>query len=152
VHVSTVRTRCDMAFELGFSEFSGPIRLGACRCMGLVGWRTSALLAWVALLRDPACAVASLGAIAPCGPPDLDYFSAMGKGNVDGIGLQHSADAAAAQRMPAAERNGVLGLTEDQVNRSAAGQRPGLRVARLARPFSRIGCRPRCHDWLPWHL
>jgi hypothetical protein len=45
----------------------------------------------------------------------------MGKGNVDGIGLQRSAGPAA-QRMPAAERNGVLGLTEDQVNRSAAGQ------------------------------
>ncbi len=82
-------------------------------------------LACAALLRDLVCAVASLGAIAPYGPLDLDYFGGMGQENVDDIKLQ-LADPAAARRKLVSDREGVLGMTEDQVGGFAADSEQGF--------------------------
>jgi hypothetical protein len=54
--------------------------------------------------------------------------------------------------MPGSERKGVLGMTEDQVNGSAAGSDQGFPVARLARRCGGAGCQPRSHDWLLSHF
>ena len=82
-------------------------------------------LACAALLPDLVCAVASLGAIAPYGPPDLDYFAGMGQENVDDIKLQ-LADPASARRKLVSDREGVLSMTEDQVGGYAADSDQGF--------------------------
>jgi pimeloyl-ACP methyl ester carboxylesterase len=88
-------------------------------------------LACAALLPDLVCAVASLGAIAPYGPSDLDYFSGMGQENVADMQLQ-LCDPAAAQRKLAADRAGLLGMSVDQISGFAAD--PGAGFASLVSP------------------
>ena len=82
-------------------------------------------LACAALLPDLVCAVASLAAIAPYGPADLDYFGGMGQENVDDIKLQLS-DPEAAKRKVVLDRDGVLSMTEDQVGGYAADDEQGF--------------------------
>lgn len=82
-------------------------------------------LACAALLPGLVCAVASLGAIAPYGPSDLDYFGGMGQENVDDIKLQ-LADPEAAKRKLVLDRDGVLSMTEDQVGGYAADDEQGF--------------------------
>jgi pimeloyl-ACP methyl ester carboxylesterase len=76
-------------------------------------------LADAALLPDLVCAAASLGAIAPYDQTDLDYFSGMGQDNVDDIKLQLR-DPGAAQRKLAADRDGVMSTTPEQVSEAFA--------------------------------
>lgn len=64
-------------------------------------------LACAALLPDLVCAVASLAAIAPYGPSDLDYFTDMGRDNVDDIQLE-LADPESARRKLALDRTQML--------------------------------------------
>lgn len=71
-------------------------------------------LACAALLPDLVCAVASLAAIAPYGPSDLDYFTGMGQDNVDDIKLMLH-DREAARRKVATDREGILAATADQI-------------------------------------
>ncbi len=82
-------------------------------------------LACAALLPDLVCAVASLGAIAPYGSPGLDYFAGMGQENVDDIKLQLD-DPGAALRKLILDRDGILGMTEDQVEGYAADNEQGF--------------------------
>jgi hypothetical protein len=53
--------------------------------------------------------------------------------------------------MPASERKGVPGMTEDQVNGSAAGSDQGFESL-VSPDDAATGCRPRSHDWLPSHF
>jgi pimeloyl-ACP methyl ester carboxylesterase len=101
-------------------------------------------LACAALLPDLVCAVASLGAIAPYGPPDLDYFAGMGQENVDDIKLQ-LADPAAAHRKLLSDREGVLGMTADQVGGSAADSEEGF--ASLVSPEDAAAMRAGLGQW-----
>ncbi|HEY1652345.1 MAG TPA: alpha/beta fold hydrolase [Acidimicrobiales bacterium] len=71
-------------------------------------------LACAALLPDLVCAVASLAAIAPYGPPDLDYFTGMGQDNVDDIELLFR-DREAARRKVASDREDVMAATAEQI-------------------------------------
>lgn len=71
-------------------------------------------LACAALLPDLVCAAASLAAIAPYGPADLDYFTGMGQDNVDDIKLLLR-DREAAHRKVASDREGILAASADQV-------------------------------------
>jgi pimeloyl-ACP methyl ester carboxylesterase len=71
-------------------------------------------LACAALLPDLVCAVASLAAIAPYGPADLDFFTGMGQDNVDDIELILR-DRDAARRKVASDREGVMAATADQI-------------------------------------
>jgi pimeloyl-ACP methyl ester carboxylesterase len=74
-------------------------------------------LACAALLPDLACAVASLGAIAPYGPEDLDYFSGMGQDNVDDFNLTLR-DPDAARRKLVFDREALMAATADQITAS----------------------------------
>jgi pimeloyl-ACP methyl ester carboxylesterase len=89
-------------------------------CVGVWGWSGGGphALACAALLPDLVCAVASLGAIAPYGGPDLDYFAGMGQENVDDIKLQ-LAEPATAHRKMVMDRDGILSMTQDQVDNAA---------------------------------
>jgi pimeloyl-ACP methyl ester carboxylesterase len=71
-------------------------------------------LACAALLPDLVCAVASLAAIAPYGPTDLDYFTGMGQENVDDIRLMLR-DREAARRKVAADRAAIMAASADEV-------------------------------------
>lgn len=71
-------------------------------------------LACAALLPDLVCAVASLAAIGPYGPSDLDFFTGMGQDNVDDFKLTIS-DPEASRRKVASDRDGVMAATADQV-------------------------------------
>jgi pimeloyl-ACP methyl ester carboxylesterase len=101
-------------------------------------------LACAALLPDLVCAVASLGSIAPYGPPDLDYFDGMGQENVDDIKLQ-LADPATAHRNLVSDRDGVLSMTEDQVGGLGADSQQGF--ASLVSPEDAAAMRAGLGAW-----
>jgi len=71
-------------------------------------------LACAALLPDLVVAVTALCSIAPYGAAGLDYFSGMGKDNVDDIKLYVS-DPAAARMKSYQDRLDMLSLTADQL-------------------------------------
>ena len=104
--------------------------------IAVVGWSGGGphALACAALLPDLVCAVASLGSIAPYGPPDLDYFADMGQDNVEDMQLQLRDPAAARQKL-AADRDGLMQTTVEQIGgfaeslvspQDAAAMRAGL--------------------------
>lgn len=71
-------------------------------------------LACAALLPDLVCAVASLAAVAPYGPTDLDYFTGMGQENVDDIKLLLR-DRDAAHRKVASDRDAIMAASADDI-------------------------------------
>jgi pimeloyl-ACP methyl ester carboxylesterase len=71
-------------------------------------------LACAALLPDLVATAAAVCSIAPYGPPDLDYFTGMGKDNEDDIKL-YLGDPAAARVKSLQDRLDALAVTPDQV-------------------------------------
>jgi len=110
-------------------------------------------LACSVLLGDLVCAVASLAAIAPFGPDDLDYFTGMGQENVDDISLQLSDPNAAAHKLEA-DRRELLVATADGMQASMATllcpQDAAMMTGELARDLlesMQEGLRPGGEGW-----
>lgn len=74
-------------------------------------------LACAALLPDRVVAAGTLASAAPYGAPGLDYFSGMGKANVDDIQLMLSDEKAALARLPE-DRAGILAMTPENMQQS----------------------------------
>jgi len=100
------RTVADCAADV--RAIAGELEIDRLGVWGISGGGPHAL-ACAALLPDLVVAVGSLAAIAPYGAPGLDYFTGMGKENVDDIKLT-LADEAAARAKGIDDRERMLAL------------------------------------------
>jgi len=101
------RTVADCAADV--REIAGVLGIKRLGVWGISGGGPHAL-ACAALLPDLVVAVGSLAAIAPYGAPGLDYFTGMGKENVDDIKLM-LADEARARAKGIDDRERLLSLS-----------------------------------------
>lgn len=105
------RTVADCAADV--RAIAGALDVDRLGVWGISGGGPHAL-ACAALLPDLVVAVGSLAAVAPYGAPGLDYFTGMGKENVDDIKLT-LADERAARAKAVDDRNRLLALSVEEM-------------------------------------